>query len=154
MKIGEILSEDYIIPNLSSATKKDVLEELCLFLQEMQLIQDSAVLHEALLEREKLGSTGIGENVAIPHAKSEDIDRILCVFGKSDKGIQFESLDQKPVHFVCLLLAPNNSTGQHLKALARIARLLKSEHLRNTILNAKDAKGIYSVFIDEDSAFI
>ncbi len=154
MKISEILSEDFIIANLEPSTKSGVLETLCRFLKEKGVIKDDVTLQEALLEREKLGSTGIGENVAIPHAKSDDIDRIFCVFGKSENGIEYESLDQKPVNFVCLLLAPSNSTGQHLKALARIARLLKSQNLREDILKAQDASGIYTLILNEDSKFI
>lgn len=154
MKISEILSEDFIIANLEPSTKSGVLETLCRFLKEKGVVKDDVTLQEALLEREKLGSTGIGENVAIPHAKSDDIDRIFCVFGKSENGIEYESLDQKPVNFVCLLLAPSNSTGQHLKALARIARLLKSQNLREDILKAQDASGIYALILNEDSKFI
>ncbi len=154
MKISEILSQDFIIPDLEPDNKPHVLNTLCIFLKDKGIIKDNATLHEALLEREKLGSTGIGENVAIPHAKSDDIDSIVCVFGRSINGIEYESLDQKPVHFVCLLLAPSNSTGQHLKALARIARLLKSQTLREAILKANDAEGIYSLVLDEDSKFI
>ncbi len=154
MKISEILSQDFIIANLEPDNKPGVLETLCRFLKDKGVIKDDAVLREALLEREKLGSTGIGENVAIPHAKSDDIDRIICVFGKSENGIEYESLDQKPVNFVCLLLAPSNSTGQHLKALARIARLLKSQALREAILKAKDASAIFTLIQDEDSKFI
>ena len=154
MKISEILSKDSILPNLEPDTKPDVLNTLCQFLKEKGTIKDDATLHSALLEREKLGSTGIGENVAIPHAKSDDIDRILCVFGRSVNGIEYESLDQKPVHFVCLLLAPSNSTGQHLKALARIARNLKSQKVKEDIFKAQDASGIYKLILNEDSNFI
>jgi PTS system nitrogen regulatory IIA component len=154
MKIGEILSPDFIIPELKSTTKETLLAELCQFLESKGAIKNAEGLLNALVEREKLGSTGIGENVAIPHAKSDEIDKIMTVFGKSETGIDFESLDQKPVHFVCLLLAPSNSTGLHLKALARIARLLKSQTLRDAIMKAKDASTVYSVFQDEDSKFI
>jgi len=154
MKIGEILSPEFIIANLESTDKEGVLNELCTFLETKGAIRDRAALLQSLLDREKLGSTGIGENVAIPHAKTDEIDHILTVFGKSQKGLDFESLDQKPVHFICLLLAPAQSTGLHLKALARIARLLKSQPLRETILKAGDAETIYSVFQDEDSKFI
>lgn len=154
MKIGEILSPEFIIANLEASDKEGVLKELCVFLESKGAIRDQKALLASLLEREKLGSTGIGENVAIPHAKTDELDRILTVFGKSKKGLEFESLDQKPVHFICLLLAPINSTGLHLKALARIARLLKSPTLREAILNAGDPETIYSVFQDEDSKFI
>ncbi|MCA9484054.1 MAG: PTS sugar transporter subunit IIA [Nitrospina sp.] len=154
MKISEILSQDHIIANLEPTDKTGVLEALCRFLKEKDAVKDTDNLLAALVDREKLGSTGIGENVAIPHAKTDDIERIVCVFGKSDAGIEYESLDQKPVHFVCLLLAPSNSTGQHLKGLARIARLLKSQSLRAAILKATDAETIYNLIVEEDSKFI
>ncbi len=154
MKISDILSKDFIIANLEPKTKPGVLETLCGFLKEKGVIKDDVTLQTALQDREKLGSTGIGDNVAIPHAKSDDIDKIFCVFGRSVSGIEYESLDQKPANFVCLLLAPSNSTGQHLKALARIARLLKSQKLREDILKAQDASSIYTLIINEDSKFI
>jgi len=118
------------------------------------VIKDTETLINALLEREKLGSTGIGENMAIPHAKSDEIDQIVIVFARSINGIDFESLDQKPVHFICLLLAPTHSTGLHLKALARIARLFKSLPLREKILKAHGADSIYSTLIEEDSKIL
>jgi len=154
MKISEILTQDFIIPQLLGTQKKEVLEELCQFLEVKGTVRDKAALLNALIERERLGSTGIGESVAIPHGKSDEITKIVAVFGKSSKGIEFESLDQKPVHFVCLLLAPSSSTGLHLKALARISRLLKSQTLREEILKSQDAKTIYSMFLEEDSKFI
>ena len=107
----------------------------------------------SLLEREKLGSTGIGENVAIPHAKISDIDKIITVFARSQIGVEFESLDQKPVNFIYLILAPENSTGQHLKALARISRLFKNPSLRESVLRANEIDQIYSILVDEDSKF-
>ena len=154
MKITEILKPDFIISSLEATDKKGALIELANFLNEKGAIENKQTLNTALLEREKLGSTGIGENVAIPHAKCDEIQQITTLFGRSKKGIEFESLDQKPVHFICLLLAPTNSTGQHLKALARIARLMKSKKLRDEILAAKDEKKIYSLLLDEDSKFI
>lgn len=93
MKISEILSEDFIIANLEPKTKSGVLETLCRFLKEKGIIKDDITLQEALLEREKLGSTGIGENVAIP-TQSPMISTVFLCFGKSDNGIEYESLDQ------------------------------------------------------------
>lgn len=154
MKINEILKKDFIIADLSGKDKASVLLELTNFLESHGAIKDRETLHSALIEREKLGSTGIGENVAIPHAKSEEIDQILTVFGRSVEGVEFDSLDKKPVHFVCLVVAPAHSTGHHLKALARIARLLKSQELRNNILQSQDEKAIYSYLLDEDAKFI
>ncbi len=153
MKLSEILKENFIIADLSSHDKKGVLTELAKFLEEKNAIKSKDTLFASLMERESLGSTGIGENVAIPHAKSEDTEHIITLFGRSLKGIDFDSLDQKPVYFVCLLIAPSNSTGLHLKALARISRLFKSQSLRDEILKAENVDKIYSLLIEEDSKF-
>ncbi len=154
MKISEILKSDFIIADLSGKDKTSVLQELIDFLDKKGTIINTAALHEALIDREKLGSTGIGENVAIPHAKSDEVDHILTLFARSREGVDFDSLDQKPVHFVCLVIAPANSTGHHLKALARISRLLKSQNLRQGILDAQNIDEIYSVLLEGDSKFI
>ncbi len=151
MKISDILKEDYIIADLDAGDKEGVLNELSLFLEHKGAIQDHGKLLQALLDREKLGSTGIGDNMAIPHAKHEGIEQIITVFARSRKGIDFQSLDRKPVHYVFLLLAPPASTGLHLKALAKIARLFKNPSLRENILKAEDADTINSLILEEDS---
>jgi PTS system nitrogen regulatory IIA component len=154
MKITDILTKDFVIDDLAGTDKESVLLEFTKFLEKKGAIKNKEVLLSALIEREKLGSTGIGENVAIPHAKLEEIDHMVTLFGRSIKGVEFESLDKKPVHFVCLVIAPSNSTGQHLKALARISRILKSSALRKSLKNAKDLGEIYSTLVNEDSKFI
>ena len=154
MKITDILNKEFVITNLDGIDKNSVLKELSAFLEEKGAVKNKDTLLTALTEREKLGSTGIGENVAIPHAKLEEIDHIITLFGRSEKGVEFESLDKKPVHFVCLVIAPSNSTGQHLKALARISRLLKNPVLREAVLSATEMGKIYSILVDEDSKFI
>ena len=154
MKIDDILKKDSIIANLVGTNKKEVLREITDFLQDLGLITNKETLFNTLMEREKLGSTGIGENVAIPHGKSEELSQIVTVFGRSLGGVNFESLDQKPVHFVCMVIAPSNSTGQHLKALARISRLLKNQDLRQGILKLEDANEIYALLLEEDAKFI
>ena len=153
MKISEILTKENIIKDLKSFDKESVLEELSNFLKDRGEIPNKKNLLLSLLEREKLGSTGIGENVAIPHAKIRDIDKIITVFARSQIGVEFESLDQKPVNFIYLILAPENSTGQHLKALARISRLFKNPSLRESVLRANAIDQIYSILVDEDSKF-
>ncbi len=100
MKISEILGQDFIIADLSGKDKQSILTELTNFLETNGTIKNKDALYEALVEREKLGSTGIGENVAIPHAKSEEVEQILTLFGRSVEGIDFDSLDKRPVHFV------------------------------------------------------
>ena len=154
MKISDILKKEHIIKELNSCDKKNVLDELSSFLEDEGEITNKASLLAALIEREKLGSTGIGENVAIPHAKISEIDKIITVFGRSKNGVEFESLDQKPVNFIFLVIAPENSTSQHLKALARISRLFKNPSLRESVLRTNEADQIYSILVDEDSKFI
>jgi len=154
MKISDILKKEHIIKELDSRDKKNVLDELSSFLENEGEITNKENLLAALIGREKLGSTGIGENVAIPHAKISEIDKIITVFGRSKNGVEFESLDQKPVNFIFLVLAPENSTGQHLKALARISRLFKNPSLRESVLRTNEADQIYSILVDEDSKFI
>ena len=154
MKITDILKKEHIIKDLNSCDKKNVLDELSSFLEDKGEITSKENLLVALIEREKLGSTGIGENVAIPHAKISEIDKIITVFGRSKNGVEFESLDQKPVNFIFLVIAPENSTGQHLKVLARISRLFKNSSLRESVLSANEADQIYSILVDEDSKFI
>ena len=154
MKIDEILKKESVIADLIGQNKLEIIKEMTECLKKNNIIKDDQALFETLMEREKLGSTGIGENVAIPHGKSEELTQIITVFARSLKGVDFESLDQKPVHFVCMVIAPAHSTGQHLKALARISRLFKNQTLREGILKAEDSNAIYSILLEEDSKFI
>jgi len=154
MKITDILKKEYIIDSLVSVDKASTLEELSSFLKSKGLVFVKENLLNALMERERLGSTGIGENVAIPHAKVSEIDQIVTIFARSIKGVEFDSLDKKPVHFIYLVLAPEKSSGQHLKVLARVSRLLKNKSLREAIMSATEANQIYSIIADEDSKYI
>ena len=154
MKIDEILKKESVIADIAGENKLDVIKEMTECLKQNNTIKNDKALYATLMEREKLGSTGIGENVAIPHGKSDELTQIITVFARSLSGIDFESLDQKPVHFVCMVIAPAHSTGQHLKALARISRLFKNQKLREGILKAEDSNAIYSILLEEDSKFI
>jgi nitrogen PTS system EIIA component len=154
MKIDEILKKESVIADLVGKNKLEVIQEMTSCLKQNNIIKDDQALFTTLMEREKLGSTGIGENVAIPHGKSDELTQIITVFARSLGGVDFESLDQKPVHFICMVIAPAHSTGQHLKALARISRLFKNQALREGILKAEDSNAIYSILLEEDSKFI
>jgi len=134
MKILDILSKDCIIPELRSRTKKEVLEELTGALLNCKANLNKEALVEVLLERERLGSTGIGDGIAIPHGKIKDLDELILSFGRSTQGIEFDSMDGRPTHLFFLLIAPENSAGIHLRALAKISRLLKSAHFRQRLL--------------------
>ena len=154
MKIDEILNKESVITDLVGKNKPEVIKEMTKCLKTNNMIKNDQALFETLMEREKLGSTGIGENVAIPHGKSDEVTQIIIVFARSLNGVDFESLDQKPVHFVCMVIAPAHSTGQHLKVLARISRLFKNQGLREGVLKSENSDAIYSILLEEDSKFI
>lgn len=153
MKITEFLSPDAVIGSLAATEKRGVLEELCgpLVGRQPQLTADH--LREVLEEREKLGSTGIGQGVAIPHGKLPGLGALVGVFGRSVEGVAFDAIDGKPTHLFFALFAPENSAGIHLKALARISRLFKSVQLRTAILKAADGREIYRLIAEEDAKY-
>ena len=150
MKFSELINKDYIIPEFKSRTKKQVLEELVEALASNKVEIDKVVLLNALLEREKLGSTGIGDGVAIPHGKLNGLDNIILLFGKSGQGVDFDAIDRKPVCLVFLLVAPADSAGLHLKALARLSRMLREKEFKNNLLMASDAEALLKIIIDKD----
>ena len=128
MQIIELLNEQLILPDLTGTTKQQVMEELVEHLATVQPGINAGELLKALLEREKLGSTGIGNGIAIPHGKLGGLSDIILVFARSTAGIPFEAIDGKPIHLIFLVVAPANSPGGHLKALARLSRLLKKRY--------------------------
>jgi len=151
MKITDILTKDRIISDLSSTNKKDVISELVEVLPREKTDTDRLV--HVLLEREKLGSTGIGDGVAIPHGKVKDIGPLMASFGRSRQGVDFESLDGKPTHLFFLLVTPEDSAGIHLKALARVSRLFKDGQFRHALLVAKDQEEIFGIIYEEDEKY-
>jgi PTS system nitrogen regulatory IIA component len=150
MKILDILDKRLIIPQLTSKTKEGVLRELVHVISETDRQVSEDRLIEILLERESLGSTGIGEGVAIPHGKSREVKKILASFGRSLPGLDFQSLDGKPTYLFFLLIAPENSAGLHLKALAQISRLMKDQAFRKRLMEADSADEIYAIFSEGD----
>jgi PTS system IIA component len=153
MKITELMNKDLIIPRLVAKTKKEALKELadCVVKKESKV--DSAELLRVLLEREELGSTGIGDGIAIPHGKIKKIENLIVSFGRSLDGVDFQSMDGKPTHIIFLLIAPENSAGIHLKALARISRLLKDSAFRRNIMEATTSQEIYDIIAQEDEKY-
>jgi len=152
VKILDFLNEKAISANLESQDKKKVIQELTdLLIKAGELkpkIKDTVV--ELLLNREALGSTGIGQGVAIPHGKCEHVDELVGAFGISKKGINFDSLDGEPAYIFFLLLAPVESSGPHLKALARISKLLKDKYFRDSLKNAENEKTLLKIIKEED----
>lgn len=152
MKILDVLPREAILADLKAQDKKSVLEELVepiARLKEASL--DELVL--VLMERERLGSTGIGSGIGIPHGKLKNLDDLVLGFGLSRTGVDFESMDGRPTHIFFLLMTPENSTGLHLKVLARISKILKNETFRERLLGATNRDDIYGIIKDEDVDF-
>lgn len=152
MRISDTLKEGAIISELNATDKKAVLEELTGTLAEVSGVNQEEMVR-VLLERERLGSTGIGGGIAIPHGKLGALTSLLMAFGRSRKGVEFDAMDGKPTHLFFLLLAPEDSTGAHLKMLARISRSLKNSVFRERLMTAADGRELYMVIQKEDEDF-
>ena len=152
MKFVEFLRSDAVLASLSGQTGQAVLSELCRPLAVSQRV-DAQKLLETLLDREKLGSTGIGEGVAIPHGKVPGLPGLMASFGRSVAGIDFRAIDGRPTHLFFALFAPENSAGAHLKALARISRIFKNAAFREAIMRAPTGEEIYRLIEAEDAKY-
>ena len=156
MKIVDFVGPELIVPQLQAHEKSAVIRELADHLAAHvtgpQKI-DREVLARVLLERERLASTAIGEGVAIPHGKLDAVGKLVAVVGRAPEGVDFDSMDGRPTHLFFVLVAPENSTGVHLKALARISRLFKDPEFRTRLMQAKDAQEIFRVLADEDAKY-
>ncbi len=150
MKILDVLKKESIISDLKAMDKRGVLEEMVGDVAIKSAGLDKERLLEILLEREKLGSTGIGYGVAIPHGKLKDIDGLVVTFGRSVTGIDYQSLDNKPAHLFFLILAPEDSAAAHLKILARISKLLKDPSFRKKLLSAPSSDEIFHAIAEEE----
>ncbi|MBL8023752.1 MAG: PTS sugar transporter subunit IIA [Elusimicrobia bacterium] len=150
MKLVDILPSNAISVELSAASKKEVLEELCALLGKAGKLPDPKAMVHILEEREALGSTGIGQGVAIPHGKAPSIKAQAAALGISRRGVDFDSLDGEPVHIVFLLIAPPDAAGNHLKALAKVSRLLKDKFFRQALKDSKSADEILKIIREED----
>ncbi|HYO74278.1 MAG TPA: PTS sugar transporter subunit IIA [Archangium sp.] len=151
MRISEFLSPEALIADLQARDKQAVLREMSAVLARAHPSLKEERLVEVLREREKLGSTGIGEGVAIPHGKLPGLTNLVAAFGVSRQGVDFEAIDGKPTHLFFALVAPENSAGVHLKALARISRLFKNPRFRASILEAASVADIHALIVQEDA---
>jgi PTS system nitrogen regulatory IIA component len=153
MKIIDLLNPNCILPDLQASSKRGVLEELAAVLMSGQKEVNLQNVVEVLLERERLGSTGIGDNIAIPHGKLPQLSQMLLAFGRSIKGVDFDSMDGKASHLFFLLLAPTNASGLHLKALAKISRMLMSQTFRDSLMMSSGADEILRLIAEKDAEF-
>ena len=150
MQLDQFFKIGYINENMIAKTKAEALEELVNTLIKGGLKLDSVKVIEVLQQREKLGSTGIGDGLAIPHGKISSLNEIVVAFGRSKKGVDFDSLDGKPVYIFFLLLAPENSVGQHLKVLAKISKMLKIVGFRQKLIETESKKDLYKMIIEQN----
>jgi PTS system nitrogen regulatory IIA component len=147
MDLSDLISPDAIVPALKANGKKQALQELAEKAAQLTGL-DERKIFDTLLQRERLGSTGVGNGIAIPHGKLPQLTRIHGVFAHLAKPIDFESLDDQPVDLIFLLLAPESAGADHLKALARIARLLREPGLANKLRSSGDASALYAVLTE------
>ncbi len=150
MKLAEIIEKNSIVPELKANDKAGVLEELAQVISDHVSSIEKEALVKVLVERERLGTTGIGDGVAIPHGKLKGIGRPIISFGRSKDGIDFESIDRQPVYLFFLLVAPDNSSGIHLQVLAKIARILKSNTFRKKLMETETREELYQTIVQTD----
>ncbi len=151
MKIMDFLNKKAITVNLKATDKEGVIKELVDLLVRAGAIKNKDEIAKILLAREALGSTGIGQGIGIPHGKTSSVKDLVAAFGISVKGVNFDSLDGEPVYIFFLLIAPEESAGPHLKALARISRMLKDKYFRERLRKAADEREVIAIIQDEDS---
>ena len=152
MKILDVLQKEAILPDLTSRDKKGVIEELVSPVIRIANVNQEDLVR-VLMDRERLGSTGIGGGIGIPHGKLRGLESLILSFGLSRKGVDFESMDGRPTHLFFLLITPENSTGLHLKLLARISKILKNDLFRAKLLKAADRDEIFHAIKEEDEEF-
>ncbi len=151
MKIIDILVRDAAVLNLVSQTKREILSEMADALAKVEHELDADRLLEVLLEREGLQSTGIGEGVAIPHGRIPSLSRLVASFARSPDGVDFESIDGQPTHLFFLLVVPEHSGGQYLKALARISRFFRDAAFRQRLVEAETLDDVFRAIEEEDT---
>ena len=150
MQLVDVLKENQIFLNFEAEDKDLAIEKFIASLQKTGAIKEPEVLKDAIFEREKLGTTGVGGGIAMPHARSSAIKDLTVAFFRSENGIDFKSIDGKPVNIIFVLLAPVSSGGPYLKLLAKISRLLRSDEFRNALLEAKTPAQIMEIIQEYD----
>lgn len=150
MKITEFLDKAGIKVGFKSVEKDDAIAEMVDLLAEVKDIGDKKAIIKTLMERESLGSTGIGQGIAIPHGKTDRVKELVAVLAVSSQGVNFEALDGEQVHILFLLVAPKDSAGPHLKALAQISRILRDSHFCQMLRRAKSPEEVYDLIRREE----
>jgi PTS system nitrogen regulatory IIA component len=147
MELSELMTPEAVLPHLKVSSKKQTLQELAAAAAEITGLHERAIF-DVLLERERLGTTGVGSGIAIPHGKIGELDRLYGLFARLDEPVDFDAVDDEPVDLIFLLLAPESAGADHLKALARISRLLRDKDMREKLRETGSADELYSVLTE------
>ena len=153
MKVLDLLNENYIIADLKGETKEAVINELIDLFKEDPRVIDLEKVRGAVLEREKIMSTGVGKGFAIPHGKTNAVNDILAAFAKTNRPIEYDSLDGHPVYLVFLLVGKDNLVSKHIKLLSRISRMMNKDEFRDKLMKAKSSEEILGIFKKEEENY-
>ena len=154
MKVSELLKPEFIISDLKGESKEEIINELVDLFKDDSRVEDIEKVRSAVLEREKVMSTGVGKGFAIPHGKTNAVKEIIGAFGKIKEGIDYESLDGNPVNLVFLLVGKDNLISTHIKLLSRISRLMNKDDFRHRLVEANSAEEIVKLFSEEEEHFL
>ena len=147
MEINELISAQSVIPNLRASSKKQALQDLARRAAGITGLQERAIF-DVLMERERLGTTGVGNGIAIPHGKMANLDRLYGLFARLEHSVDFQSIDEQPVDLIFLLLAPESAGADHLKALARVSRLLRDGSVCEKLRGTNDAEALFALLTE------
>jgi nitrogen PTS system EIIA component len=147
MEISNLITEESVIADLRATSKKQTIQELSARAAKITGLHERTIF-DVLMEREKLGTTGVGNGIAIPHGKLPNLDRLYGLFARLEKSIDFQSIDAQPVDIIFLLLAPESAGADHLKALARVSRLLRNKAVCKKLRKTESAEGLYALLIE------
>ncbi len=153
MKVLDLLSKNFIIADLKSNSKQDVINELISLFENDPRVIDIEKVRDAVLEREKIMSTGVGKGFAIPHGKTNAVNDILAAFGKSNQPIEYDALDGHPVYLVFLLVGKDNLVSNHIKLLSRISRMMNKDEFREKLMKAKTADEVLEIYRKEEENY-
>ena len=144
MEINELISAESVIPNLRASSKKQALQDLARRAADITGLHERSIF-DVLMERERLGTTGVGNGIAIPHGKMANLDRLYGLFARLEHSVDFQSIDEQPVDLIFLLLAPESAGADHLKALARVSRLLRDGSVCEKLRGTNDAEALFAL---------
>ena len=153
MKLVELLKNDFLVSDLKGQNKEEVINELIDLFKDDERINDIEKVRSAVLEREKIMSTGVGKGFAIPHGKTNAVNEIIAAFGKTKRDIDYDALDGQPVHLVFLLVGKDNLVSTHIKLLSRISRMMNKDEFRQKLIDANNNEEIYEIFKQEEENY-